>query len=109
MADEKAAFRFPDDTEAFVPYVRNRSGKPMTFTQQFANSFENVYTHDRISKLDPARLIFLPIVAELPSGHRICITEADLESYPGMYLNNPDGGNSLRGVFAPYPKTTEIG
>lgn len=109
VADEKAAFRFPDDTEAFVPYVRNRSGKPMTFTQQFANSFENVYTHDRISKLDPARLIFLPIVAELPSGHRICITEADLESYPGMYLNNPDGGNTLRGVFAPYPKTTEIG
>ena len=108
IVSEQAEFTFPGDLKTVVPYVRNRSGKEMTFTQQFSNSFENVYTRTRLSGLDPKRLMFLPLVTELPSGRKICITEAYLEGYPGMYLNNPDGGNTLKGVFAPYPKSTKI-
>ena len=109
IAAEQAEFTFPGDLNAVVPYVRNRSKKKMTFTQQFANSFENVYTHTKLSGLDPSRLMFLPLVTELPSGRKVCITEAYLEGYPGMYLNNPNGGNTLKGVFAPYPKSTKTG
>ena len=40
---------------------------------------------------------------------KLCFTEADLQAYPGMYFNYPGQGNSLRGIFAPYPKRTHDG
>lgn len=33
----------------------------------------------------------------------VCITEADLESYPGMFLHR-SGADELEGVFAPCPR-----
>jgi alpha-glucosidase len=48
------------------------------------------------------------LVVELNDGKKLCITEADLESYPGLYLNKGED-QSLRGVFAPYPKQVKQG
>ena len=42
-------------------------------------------------------------------GVKVCITETDLNDYPGMYLWNGDGGQHLTARFAPYPKRTEQG
>lgn len=109
MTDELVRFNFAADHEAVVPYVLDREGTKKTFAQQFNNSFENVYTHAALSELDPQRLMFLPRAVRLPSGRAVCITEADLESYPGMYLNHDGRGTSLRGVFPPCPKATRTG
>jgi alpha-glucosidase len=105
---EEANFNFSTDRNAIVPFV-NKKGIESTFEQQFFNSFENRYTTAKLSKLDPKKLAFLPLVVEAGHGKKLCITEADLESYPGMYLNHKVGTTSLSGVFAPVPKTIQQG
>ena len=99
---EQADFAFPGDWTAYIPYVRDFSDDD--FTRQYWNSFENTYSHYAISKWDRRRLAFLPLVVEEPSGLKVCITESDLTDYPGMYLYNGDGDNTLTADFAPYPK-----
>ncbi len=106
---EEAVFNFDNDYETYAPYVNPRDKKNKTFEAQFFSSFENTYTHSKISALDKERLMFLPLVVDLKDGKKVLLTEADLESYPGMYLNTAKGNNSFSGVFAPYPKTTVQG
>ena len=101
IASETAEFNFPDNPKAWIPYVRDGG----SFEQQFFNSFENVYAHICLSDWDAARMAFLPLTVEAASGTRICITEADLLNYPGMYLANRDGDSGLEAMFAGYPKT----
>lgn len=103
---EEATFNFSGDYESFIPYVNSDK---RTFEEQFFNSFENTYTHTRLSGIDAQRLMFLPLVVELPGGKKVCLTEADLEAYPGMYLTNTKREHSLNGMFAHYPKKTEQG
>jgi len=106
VTNEEVDLQFGNDYSTVVPYVR--TDNPKTFEQQFFNSFENTYTHAKLSQLETNRLMFLPLVVELNDGKKLCITESDLESYPGLYLNK---GNdlSLRGIFAPYPKKIKQG
>lgn len=102
---EQADFNFAKDWQTYVPYVKHEG----TQEKQFSNSFENTYTHTALSKLDAARLAFLPFIVEADGGVKMCITEADLEDYPGMYVNNADHGTSMKGIFAPYPKEIKQG
>ncbi len=106
VKSEEATFSFPEDWKAYIPYVRDFSND---FESQFWNSFENTYIHQEISKWDSRRLAFLPLVVEAPDGKKICITEADLINYPGMYLYNGNGSKSLKGVFAGYPDEVKQG
>ena len=105
VASEKAAFRFPQDCEAFYAYTR----KPGDFESQFFTSFEATYQHQAISQWESERLAFLPVTLDAPNGMKVCITESDLLNYPGMYLSNEDKDASLEAVFAPYPKEIEQG
>lgn len=107
VIDEVVDYRFPSDAVASVPFVKG--GKDGDFKSQFFNSFENIYTTDKLSKLNKQRLMFLPLVVDAGEGVKLCITESDLESYPGLYLSVAEGENSLKGTFAPYPKHTEQG
>ena len=110
VASEEAGACFPGDWRCWVPYVRDCDGTEIVpFGSQFKTSFENLYTVARLSELDPARLAFLPLVVASDDGVKLCFTEADLQAYPGMYFNYPGQGNSLRGIFAPYPKRTHDG
>ena len=52
--------------------------------------------------MNPERLMFLPLLVEV-GGKKVCITESDLMSYPGMYLYNSDGNNTLEANFASFP------
>ena len=61
------------------------------------------YTQGQLSQLKTEKLAFLPVLVEADHGVKICVTEADLENYPGMYVNRTEG-HALRGVFAKYPK-----
>ncbi|MDR2816712.1 MAG: glycoside hydrolase family 97 protein [Proteiniphilum sp.] len=104
VKSEEATFCFPSGFNAFIPYVREGAGDP------FQGSFENTYTHTAVSEIDAEKLMFLPILLEGDNGKKICITEADLESYPGMYLKkNSAREAALQGVFAGYPAKTEQG
>jgi len=97
---EKAHFMFPVDAKAWIAYVKQHT---QTLESQFWNSFENTYEVSTVSQWDPARMAFLPTLFEV-NGRKICITESDLRDYPGMYLYNGSGDNTLEGVFAPCPK-----
>lgn len=106
VEDEQATFNFPENVKLHVAYVRVGA---RDITKQFNSSFENTYEHTDISEWTKNRLAILPLVAETKGGTKICITEADLHDYPGMYLFNADGKHSLKGIFAPYPKATAQG
>lgn len=102
VVDETVDYHFPSDMVASVPYVK--TGKDGDYNSQYFNSFENTYTTDPLSKLNKKRLMFLPLVVDAGEGVKVCITESDLENYPGLYLSAIEGENRLTGRFAPYPK-----
>ena len=99
IIDEQAEFVFPDDFSVTLPYV----SKTGSFEEQLFNSFENTYSKARISEIDTARLAFLPVLADAGNGVKVCLTEVNLENYPGMYLRST--GDGLRGYFARYPES----
>lgn len=103
ISNEEVDYRFPADDMAFVPYVVPRS------EDTFYSAFENTYTHARLSNLDKEKLMFLPLVVEASNGVKLCITESDLENFPGLYLSAANGNNSLTGVHAAYPKEKKQG
>ncbi|MDR0232007.1 MAG: glycoside hydrolase family 97 protein [Dysgonamonadaceae bacterium] len=102
IQSEEASFNFPENPNAFIPYVRLESGIYDSFESQFYNSFENVYVHIPLSEWNVKRLAFTPLLVERANGKKVGIAEADLLNYPGMYLHKAEKG--LKGVFAPYPK-----
>jgi alpha-glucosidase len=106
VKNEEVDLNFSQDNHTIVPYVKKTD--PKTFEEQFFNSFENTYAHLKLSELEAKRLMFLPVIVELADGKKLCFTEADLESYPGLYLNKGED-SSLKGVFAPYPKEVKQG
>ncbi|MDR0710882.1 MAG: glycoside hydrolase family 97 protein [Prevotellaceae bacterium] len=108
VANEQAEFSFPKNGKAYIPYVRTGSKNPSLEAQYF-NSFENIYHVAPLSEWDSSKLAFLPIVVESAKGKKVCLAEADLLSYPGMFLSNASGSKTLKGVFAPYPKDVEQG
>lgn len=106
VLSEEAEFAFPEDWNAFVPYVRDNAGD---IDRQYMNSFENLYVNIPVSQWDKGRLAFAPVVVAADNGVKILITEADLTDYPGMYLYNGDAATKLTARFAPYPAKLEQG
>ena len=100
VKQETAVFNFPANPKAYIPYVVEQEN----FDRQFFNSFENTYQFIDLAAWDKQRIAFLPLLVEGANGKKVCITEADLLHYPGMYVYNGNASNSLTGMFAPYPK-----
>ena len=109
VLDECAEFSFDAQSHAWVPYVNYKSNATREYSTQYYTSFENTYHHTTLEGINPHRLIFAPVVVEHATGVKMCITEADLESYPGMFLSNPDGDSTLDTEFAPVPDVVEQG
>ncbi len=97
ILEEEVHYQFTDDKTAIVPYVVPRSG------DQFYSAFENTYTTCKLSQLNKQKLMFLPLVVEAGNGVKLCISESDLDNFPGLYLSGAKAGNCLTGVHAPYP------
>lgn len=100
VVSEGVAYNFPQDATLTAAYVRR--GTDGDWKSQFANSFENTYTVAPVSQFNTKRLMFLPVVAD-EGDAKVCLTEVNLESYPGLYLK-AGGSTSLTGVNAPCPK-----
>lgn len=107
IKDETATFRFTSDATTTAAYSNGSTSGG--FATQFRNSFESIYNTLPISGLDKWRLMFLPLAVQTESGAKIAITEANLNNYPGMFLNASAADNSLNAVFAPRPKTMKQG
>lgn len=84
VAGEEAVYDFPSGYKTFAPYV-----------------------NEPVMKLDSERLNILPLLVDLGDGYKLCITEADLEDYPGMFLDNDSDTPSLGGIHASFPKVKE--
>ena len=98
IKDEEANFNFTDDHQVFIPYMWDyRDGKI------FNCSFEALYTEKKISEFRTDSLAFLPLLVDVGQGKKAVILEADLEDYPGMFMQLNETGKGYKGVFAPYP------
>ena len=96
VTDERAEFNFEGDYTAYVPYNDDTE-------HPFATSFENRYTVAPLSQFRSDALAFSPLLVCLDGGLRVAVTDADIESYPGMFLRKGLRDYSLQGCFAPVP------
>ncbi len=94
VEDETAAFNLAGD------YTLHR-----TTAKTVNTSFEAPYTVEKVSEWKPGVLSFMPLLVAADNGLKLIITEADLNSYPGMFLvRDKKEPQRIRGHFAPYPK-----
>ena len=104
VKNEEANFNFTADHKAFIPYQWDyRDGKI------FNSSFEALYKEINISKFASDSLAFLPVLVDVGNNRKVVILEADLEEYPGMYLNINQTHKGFMGVYAPYPLEAKLG
>jgi len=104
IKNEEANFNFTADYKAFIPYMWDyRDGKI------FNSSFEALYKEINISKFASDSLAFLPVLVDVGNNRKVVILEADLEEYPGMYLNINQTHIGFKGVYAPYPLEAKLG
>ena len=105
IENEEANFNFTNDYRALIPYLTDyRDGKI------FNASFESQYEDQTISGFKKDSLAFLPLLVDIGNGKKVEILEADLEDYPGMFLDLNDTGLGFKGVYAPYPlKEVQVG
>lgn len=108
VVSEEAGFNAGTNVSAFIasPKARLNSG----VEDPFYSSFQNTYNHIKVADWNDGKPGMLPLLLEKVNGKKICITEADLIDYPGMYLTKGNGANVLSGLFAAYPKeiATEV-
>ena len=103
IKNEEANFNFTNDDSAFIPIQFDyRDG------QNFNSSFEALYHHITLSQFPKDSLAFLPLLVDVGNGRKAEILEADLEDYPGMYLNLNESQKGLKGVYAPYPTAEHV-
>jgi len=96
ISREDVGFTFQPEDKAYVPYVNSPRNKDI-----FVTSFENTYTVDNLTAFKKDTLAFMPVLIDTKEHIKVAITEADLEEYPGMFLQST--GVGFRSVHAPYP------
>ena len=106
VESEQALFNLPNNPKIFAatPKGRQIDGKE----NQYHSSFQNTYRHVALSEWDKSRLAFLPVLSESKNEKKICITEADLLNYPGMFLKVSPDNKGFYGEFAAYPKDVSV-
>lgn len=103
IKNEEANFNFTNDDSAFIPIQWDyRDGKI------FNSSFEALYHHITLSQFPKDSLAFLPLLVDVGNGKKAEILEADLEDYPGMYLDLNQTQKGFKAVYAPYPTNAHI-
>jgi alpha-glucosidase len=104
VKNEIANFNFTGDQKAFIPIMWDYRGSKI-----FNHSFEALYREINLSNFPKDSLAFLPVLVDAGNNKKAVILEADLEDYPGMYLNVNETHSGLKGVFAAYPLETNSG
>jgi alpha-glucosidase len=94
---EEALFRFAADAPVYYP----NEGKT------FLSHNEQHYKPVNLSAIPAGELATLPPVVATAAGPKVAIAEADVESYPGLWLR-PTGGPALAAAFPPYPLEEQV-
>jgi alpha-glucosidase len=102
ITNEEAAFNFPTGAVACFAPVKKREDADI-----FHTSFEGFYQSAQIDTLNKDYLFFSPVLISIPGSLKLILTESDIMDYPGMFLQKGEG-NSLTGVFAPYPAKEKV-
>jgi alpha-glucosidase len=103
IKNEEANFNFTDDHKAFIPIQCDyRDGR------NFNSSFEALYREIKLSQFPKDSLAFLPVLVDVGQNKKVELLEADLEDYPGMYLDLNQTGTGFKGVYAPFPLETYV-
>lgn len=101
---EEATVNFSDDHNAFIPIQWDYRGG-----QNFNSSFEALYHEIKLSQFPKDSLAFLPLLVDVGQNKKVVLLEADLEDYPGMYVDLNQTQKGFKGVFAPYPLEAQLG
>ena len=102
IKNEEANINFTDDYKSYIPIQWDyRDGKA------FNSSFEALYHEVKLSQFPKDSLAFLPLMVEAGTK-KVVVLEADLEDYPGMYMDLNSTGKGLKGVYAPYPTEAHL-
>ncbi|MDE5674411.1 MAG: glycoside hydrolase family 97 N-terminal domain-containing protein, partial [Muribaculaceae bacterium] len=88
VLNEEASFCFPADFDALFPEERS-----MLSAQQ------PIFKPMKLSEIATDKFCSTPILLKADENTRIFISEADLESYPGMFLSK-QGKHELAGKYA---------
>lgn len=97
VKSEAANFNFAGDYTAHVPFIRDIRGADIYMSAQEAH-----YDVQKLSAIKPDTMAYSPALVELEGGKKAVVLEADLEAYPGMFLQvNRETHRGLQGVFAP--------
>src|SRR6202012_2339143 len=103
IKNEEVNFNFGNDDKAFNPIQWDyRAGK------NFNSSFEALYHEISLSQFPKDSLAFLPLLVDIGQNKKVAILEADLDDYPGMYLDLNATGKGFKGVYAPYPTSATL-
>jgi len=96
IKEETALFDIDKNSSCWFPHIDKRQGM-----DRYHTSFEGIYKKETLSAIPDTMLTYAPLVASLPNGYHLAITDVNLVDYPGMFLQ--PAANGLQGVFAPYP------
>jgi alpha-glucosidase len=88
---EPARLQFPAGTTTIAQYNNG-----------FWSAYETPYRIHPVEKMPTDSVLNLPMLAQLPSGHRVLFTEAQITSYPGLWLRH-DGHGRLAATLPGYP------
>ncbi len=97
--DETAEYNIAGDPTVYLPHSTNKKVPE-------AMAFQNFYTVTPVSEAS-SFLAFLPVTLDYGNGLKMTIMESDLEAYPGMFVSADSISNTLKGVFAKYPSSTD--
>lgn len=98
VRNEVAEFNFDDDYKTWLAWSTAAEGK-----DPYAMAFQNLYEKQMLTEQDTEKAAFLPFVVDYGEGVKLTVTEADLESYPGMFVKAQGEKKQLKGAFAAYP------
>ena len=102
---EQAEFNFDKDFMAFIPHTSDLRGG-----DRYSCSFEEFYANISLAKFNADTLAYLPLLVELDNNKKAAIFEADVQDYPGMFMQaNRQAAHGIKAVFAPYPLEESLG
>lgn len=99
VESEQIELPLPLDNTMFIAYSKGRKNNGVQ--DYHYTSFQNTYTHSKVSEWNENIPAFLPLLIECQNGKKICVTEADLLDYPGLHFVGQ--GTTLKGIFPAYP------
>jgi alpha-glucosidase len=114
VASEDATFTFAEQVTVWYPGMSSldKMGNDENYERWYTkfNSIADIRKDYDSGNSNDFRYSVTPILFGFDggSGVKVALTEADLHSYPALYLK-PDGASSIKGFWTPYPKTQTTG